>query len=109
MSRRAVRPPAANRVNSPDSPVSWARPGEPTASRPPTATATGTTLYEGKALVAAVAVAEWTVPGLAIGLAVVGVAVMGRFGMMLILARRHYRQRNKRRFSWGRPSPVPSA
>ncbi|MEU4614854.1 bifunctional polysaccharide deacetylase/glycosyltransferase family 2 protein [Streptomyces umbrinus] len=64
-------------------------------------TATGTTLYEGKALVAAVAVAEWTVPGLATGLAVVGVAVMGRFGMMLILARRHYRQRNKRRFSWG--------
>ncbi|MFI1484617.1 bifunctional polysaccharide deacetylase/glycosyltransferase family 2 protein [Streptomyces sp. NPDC020747] len=64
-------------------------------------TATGTTLYEGKALVAAVAVAEWTVPGLATGLAVVGVAVMGRFGMMLILARRHYRQRNKHRFSWG--------
>ncbi|MCZ4513473.1 bifunctional polysaccharide deacetylase/glycosyltransferase family 2 protein [Streptomyces sp. ActVer] len=64
-------------------------------------TATGTTLYEGKALVAAVTVAEWTVPGLATGLAVVGVAVMGRFGMMLILARRHYRQRNKRRFSWG--------
>ncbi|MGW3934124.1 bifunctional polysaccharide deacetylase/glycosyltransferase family 2 protein [Streptomyces phaeochromogenes] len=64
-------------------------------------TATGTTLYEGKALVAAVAVAEWTVPGLAVGLAVVGVAVMGRFGMMLILARSHYRQRNKRRFSWG--------
>ncbi|MFD9443188.1 bifunctional polysaccharide deacetylase/glycosyltransferase family 2 protein [Streptomyces sp. NPDC060006] len=64
-------------------------------------TATGTTLYEGRALVAAVTVAEWTVPGLATGLAVVGVAVMGRFGMMLILARRHYRQRNRRRFSWG--------
>ncbi|MDQ0951813.1 cellulose synthase/poly-beta-1,6-N-acetylglucosamine synthase-like glycosyltransferase/peptidoglycan/xylan/chitin deacetylase (PgdA/CDA1 family) [Streptomyces phaeochromogenes] len=70
-------------------------------------TATGTTLYEGKALVAAVAVAEWTVPGLATGLAVVGVAVMGRFGMMLILARRHYRQRNKRRFSWGTPITRP--
>ncbi|MFG2128414.1 bifunctional polysaccharide deacetylase/glycosyltransferase family 2 protein [Streptomyces sp. NPDC048751] len=63
--------------------------------------ATGTTLYEGKALVAAVAVAEWTVPTLSVGLMVVGVAVMGRFGMMLLLARRHYRQRNKRRFSWG--------
>ncbi|MFE9675797.1 bifunctional polysaccharide deacetylase/glycosyltransferase family 2 protein [Streptomyces sp. NPDC006259] len=63
--------------------------------------ATGLTLYEGKALVAAVAVAEWTVPTLSVGLAVVGVAVMGRFGMMLILARRHYRKRNKRRFSWG--------
>jgi cellulose synthase/poly-beta-1,6-N-acetylglucosamine synthase-like glycosyltransferase/peptidoglycan/xylan/chitin deacetylase (PgdA/CDA1 family) len=63
--------------------------------------ATGATLYEGKALLAAVAVAELTVPALSVGLMVVGVAVMGRFGMMLILARRHYRQRNKRRFSWG--------
>ena len=63
--------------------------------------ATGMTLYEGKALIYAVAVAEWTVPVLASGLTVVGVAVMGRFGMMLILARRHYRQRNKRRFRWG--------
>ncbi|MGW0575964.1 bifunctional polysaccharide deacetylase/glycosyltransferase family 2 protein [Streptomyces sp. NPDC002920] len=63
--------------------------------------ATGVTLYEGKALVAAVTLAEWTVPALSVGLLVVGVAVMGRFGMMLILARRHYRLRNKRRFSWG--------
>ncbi|MFF7950196.1 bifunctional polysaccharide deacetylase/glycosyltransferase family 2 protein [Streptomyces griseorubiginosus] len=63
--------------------------------------ATGTTLYEGKALVAAVAVAEYTVPTLSVGLVIVGVAVMGRFGMMLILARRHYGQRNRRRFSWG--------
>ncbi|MFJ3665745.1 bifunctional polysaccharide deacetylase/glycosyltransferase family 2 protein [Streptomyces sp. NPDC090106] len=63
--------------------------------------ATGTTLYEGKALIAAVAVAEWTVPVLSYGLLVVGIAVIGRFGMMLVLARRHYRQRNKRRFSWG--------
>jgi cellulose synthase/poly-beta-1,6-N-acetylglucosamine synthase-like glycosyltransferase/peptidoglycan/xylan/chitin deacetylase (PgdA/CDA1 family) len=69
--------------------------------------ATGATLYEGKALVAAVAVAEWTVPTLSVGLVVVGVAVMGRFGMMLILARRHYRQRNKRRFSWGPPVTQP--
>jgi cellulose synthase/poly-beta-1,6-N-acetylglucosamine synthase-like glycosyltransferase/peptidoglycan/xylan/chitin deacetylase (PgdA/CDA1 family) len=63
--------------------------------------ATGVTLYEGKALIAAVALAEWTVPALSVGLMVVGVAVMGRFGMMLVLARRHYRQRNKRRFTWG--------
>ncbi|WP_327718711.1 glycosyltransferase [Streptomyces sp. NBC_00490] len=61
----------------------------------------GATLYEGKALLAAVAVAEYAVPTLSVGLMVVGVAVMGRFGMMLILARRHYRQRNKRRFGWG--------
>ncbi|WP_340376883.1 glycosyltransferase [Streptomyces sp. SS7] len=63
--------------------------------------ATGLTLYEGKALIGAVALAEWTVPALSVGLMVVGVAVMGRFGMMLVLARRHHRLRNKRRFGWG--------
>ncbi|MFG2522297.1 bifunctional polysaccharide deacetylase/glycosyltransferase family 2 protein [Streptomyces sp. NPDC048527] len=71
------------------------------------AEATGTTLYEGKALIAAVAIAEWTVPALAVFLAVVGVAVMARFAMMLVLARRHYRQRNKRRFGWGPPVTGP--
>ncbi|GAA3577104.1 bifunctional polysaccharide deacetylase/glycosyltransferase family 2 protein [Streptomyces osmaniensis] len=70
-------------------------------------TATGATLYEGKALIGAVAVAEWTVPVLSVGLLVVGVAVMGRFGLMLLLARRHYRQRNRRRFSWGPPVRQP--
>ncbi|MGW7277547.1 bifunctional polysaccharide deacetylase/glycosyltransferase family 2 protein [Streptomyces sp. NPDC054844] len=69
--------------------------------------ATGVTLFEGKALIAAVAVAEWTVPALSIGLVIVGVAVMGRFGMMLVLARRHYRRRNRRRFSWGPPVTGP--
>ncbi|MEU3277374.1 bifunctional polysaccharide deacetylase/glycosyltransferase family 2 protein [Streptomyces antibioticus] len=63
--------------------------------------ATGVTLYEGKALIAAVTLAEWTVPALSVGLMVVGVAVMGRFGMMLVLARRHHRKRNRRRFGWG--------
>ncbi|WP_069769167.1 bifunctional polysaccharide deacetylase/glycosyltransferase family 2 protein [Streptomyces sp. LUP30] len=63
--------------------------------------ATGVTLYEGKALIAAVTLAEWTVPTLSVGLMVVGVAVLGRFGMMLLLARRHHRRRNRRRFSWG--------
>ncbi|CAM5700422.1 glycosyltransferase [Streptomyces violaceorubidus] len=69
--------------------------------------ATGATLYEGKALVAAVAVAEWTVPALSAGLVIVGVAVMGRFAMMLVLARRHHRQRNRRRFGWGPPVTGP--
>jgi cellulose synthase/poly-beta-1,6-N-acetylglucosamine synthase-like glycosyltransferase/peptidoglycan/xylan/chitin deacetylase (PgdA/CDA1 family) len=69
--------------------------------------ATGVTLYEGKALVAAVAVAEWTVPALSVGLMVVGVAVMARFAMMLVLARRHHRQRNRRRFNWGPPVTRP--
>ncbi|GAA3813125.1 glycosyltransferase [Streptomyces coacervatus] len=70
-------------------------------------TATGAILYEGKALIVAVAVAEYALPVLSVGLMVVGVAVMGRFGMMVILARRHYRQRNKRRFSWGAPVTRP--
>ncbi|MFJ8791081.1 bifunctional polysaccharide deacetylase/glycosyltransferase family 2 protein [Streptomyces sp. NPDC102462] len=69
--------------------------------------ATGTTLYEGRALIAAVAVAEWTVPALSAGLIVVGVAVLGRFAMMLVLARRHHRQRNRRRFGWGPPVTRP--
>ncbi|WP_327409175.1 glycosyltransferase [Streptomyces sp. NBC_01281] len=72
--------------------------------------AAGATLYEGRALVYAVAVAEWVVPALSWFLLVVGIAVMGRFGMMLVLARRHHRQRNRGRgkggrgggrFSWG--------
>ncbi|MGI5437110.1 bifunctional polysaccharide deacetylase/glycosyltransferase family 2 protein [Streptomyces shenzhenensis] len=70
-------------------------------------TATGTTLYEGRALIVAVAVAEWTVPALSALLIVVGVAVMGRFAMMLALARRHHRQRNRRRFGWGPPVTRP--
>ncbi|MFD8488048.1 glycosyltransferase [Streptomyces sp. NA03103] len=69
--------------------------------------AAGATLYEGKALIAAVAVAEWTVPALSAGLVIVGVAVIGRFAMMLVLARRHHRQRNRRRFGWGPPVTGP--
>ncbi|MCC8335943.1 glycosyltransferase [Streptomyces sp. R1] len=69
--------------------------------------ATGATLYEGKALIAAVAVAEWTVPALSAGLVIVGVAVMGRFALMLVLARRHHRRRNGRRFGWGPPVTGP--
>ncbi|MEU2064154.1 glycosyltransferase [Streptomyces sp. NPDC013455] len=69
--------------------------------------ATGATLYEGRALIAAVAVAEWTLPVLSAGLMVVGVAVLGRFGMMVVLARRHHRQRNRRRFTWGPPVTEP--
>jgi cellulose synthase/poly-beta-1,6-N-acetylglucosamine synthase-like glycosyltransferase/peptidoglycan/xylan/chitin deacetylase (PgdA/CDA1 family) len=69
--------------------------------------ATGTILYEGRALVAAVAVAEAAVPTLSVALTVVGVAVLGRFGMMLVLARRHHRRRNRRRFGWGPPVTRP--
>ncbi|MCQ4206562.1 bifunctional polysaccharide deacetylase/glycosyltransferase family 2 protein [Streptomyces longispororuber] len=69
--------------------------------------ASGSTLWLGRSLVAAVTVAEWTMPVLAVLLAVVGFAVMGRFALMLVLARRHYRQRNKRSFGWGSPVVRP--
>lgn len=59
------------------------------------------TRWEGRTLLAAVAVAEWTVPGLAAALVVVGIAVMARFGLMFLLARHHHRQRNGGRFTWG--------
>lgn len=61
----------------------------------------GAALWQGKALVAAAAVAEYTMPGLVVGLTVVGVAVLGRSVLMLILARRHHRRRNSRGFVWG--------
>jgi cellulose synthase/poly-beta-1,6-N-acetylglucosamine synthase-like glycosyltransferase len=63
--------------------------------------ATGTQLWQGRAFVWSVALAEWIMPGLSWLLVVVGVAVIGRFGLMLVLARRHHRVRSKRRFSWG--------
>ncbi|MGW0860361.1 bifunctional polysaccharide deacetylase/glycosyltransferase family 2 protein [Streptomyces sp. NPDC002690] len=64
-------------------------------------TADAASVWEGRGLLLAVAVAEWTVPVLASLLGVVGVAVLGRFGLMVFLAGRHYRRRNRRRFSWG--------
>ncbi|MGW2278640.1 bifunctional polysaccharide deacetylase/glycosyltransferase family 2 protein [Streptomyces sp. NPDC001770] len=64
-------------------------------------TADAASVWEGRGLLVAVAVAEWTVPALATLLAVAGVAVLGRFGLMFFLAGRHYRRRNRRRFSWG--------
>ncbi|MFJ9682501.1 bifunctional polysaccharide deacetylase/glycosyltransferase family 2 protein [Streptomyces sp. NPDC101194] len=91
-------------------PGAHATPGDAPQSNPDQAahrTADTTTRWEGRALLAAVAVAEWTVPGLAAALVVVGIAVMGRFGMMLLLARRHHRQRNRGRFTWGPAVTAP--
>jgi cellulose synthase/poly-beta-1,6-N-acetylglucosamine synthase-like glycosyltransferase/peptidoglycan/xylan/chitin deacetylase (PgdA/CDA1 family) len=61
----------------------------------------GAALWQGRALVGATAVAEFTMPGLVVGLTVVGVAVLGRSMLMLVLARRHHRRRNSRTFLWG--------
>jgi cellulose synthase/poly-beta-1,6-N-acetylglucosamine synthase-like glycosyltransferase/peptidoglycan/xylan/chitin deacetylase (PgdA/CDA1 family) len=62
---------------------------------------TGVALWQGRALVAATAVAEFTMPPLVVGLTVAGLAVLGRSALMLVLARRHHRQRNSRGFRWG--------
>ncbi|MFF2328443.1 MULTISPECIES: bifunctional polysaccharide deacetylase/glycosyltransferase family 2 protein [unclassified Streptomyces] len=93
-----------NTQNTPSAQGVPAAPGNAWQSNPEQAAhrpADTVTRWEGRALLAAVAVAEWTVPGLAAALVVVGIAVMARFGMMLLLARRHYRQRNRGRFAWG--------
>ncbi|MGW3246440.1 bifunctional polysaccharide deacetylase/glycosyltransferase family 2 protein [Streptomyces sp. NPDC001070] len=63
--------------------------------------ATGPELWQGRALIWAVALAEFTMPVLFWLLVVVGVAVLARFAMMLVLARKHARIRGRRRFSWG--------
>ena len=47
---------------------------QPSAHRP----VAGPQLWQGKALVSATAVAEYTMPGLVVGLTIVGVAVLGR-------------------------------
>ena len=70
---------------------------QPSAHRP----VAGPQSWQGKALVSAIAVAEYTVPGLVVGLTIVGVAVLGRSALMLVLARRHHRQRNRRRLLLG--------
>ncbi|SCF62551.1 bifunctional polysaccharide deacetylase/glycosyltransferase family 2 protein [Streptomyces sp. Ncost-T10-10d] len=91
-------------------PGAHASPGNALQNNPDQAahrTADTATRWEGRALLAAVAVAEWTVPGLAAALVVVGIAMMGRFGTMLLLARRHYRRRNRGRFTWGPAVTVP--
>jgi cellulose synthase/poly-beta-1,6-N-acetylglucosamine synthase-like glycosyltransferase/peptidoglycan/xylan/chitin deacetylase (PgdA/CDA1 family) len=77
--------------------------GVPSANQP----ATGTELWEGRALVWSVAVAEYIMPGLSWLLLVVGVAMMGRLGIMLVMAGRHHRIRNKRSFGWGPPVTEP--
>jgi cellulose synthase/poly-beta-1,6-N-acetylglucosamine synthase-like glycosyltransferase/peptidoglycan/xylan/chitin deacetylase (PgdA/CDA1 family) len=61
----------------------------------------GASLWQGKALVTATAVAEFTMPVMVVGLTVVGIAVLGRSVLMLVLARRHHRQRNSPDFYWG--------
>ncbi|MFG2758667.1 bifunctional polysaccharide deacetylase/glycosyltransferase family 2 protein [Streptomyces wuyuanensis] len=71
--------------------------GAPSAHTP----VTGPELWKGKAWVGAVAVSEKTTSALTVGLAVIGVLVFVRFGLMLLLSFGHARKVRRRRFRWG--------
>ncbi|GGP68176.1 bifunctional polysaccharide deacetylase/glycosyltransferase family 2 protein [Streptomyces melanogenes] len=62
---------------------------------------TGMDLWKGKAFVFAVQVSEHTTDVLVGGLAVIGVLVFARFGLMLILSFLHARKVRARGFRWG--------
>lgn len=62
---------------------------------------TGIDLWKGKAFVFAVQVSENTTDVLVGGLAVIGVLVFARFGLMLILSFLHARKVRARGFRWG--------
>ncbi|MEV8230484.1 glycosyltransferase [Streptomyces sp. NPDC079167] len=71
--------------------------GAPSAHTP----ATGFALWKGKAFVGAVGISEHVTGVLVVGLAVIGVLVMVRFGLMLLLSFLHARKVRRRNFSWG--------
>ncbi|MEU8627251.1 glycosyltransferase [Streptomyces sp. NPDC048669] len=77
--------------------------GGPSAHTP----VTGLALWKGKAFVHAVAVSEHITDVMAAGLAVIGVLVISRFGLMLLLSFVHARRVRKRDFSWGEPVTRP--
>ncbi|MET4921649.1 glycosyltransferase [Streptomyces sp. PSRA5] len=77
--------------------------GAPSAHTP----VSGVELLQGKAFVGAVAVSEGTTSVLVGGLAVIGVLVIGRFGLMLVLSFAHARKVRRRGFSWGEPVTEP--
>ncbi|MFB8351574.1 glycosyltransferase [Streptomyces niveus] len=77
--------------------------GAPSAHTP----VSGVELLKGKAFVGAVAVSEGTTAVLVAGLAVIGVLVIGRFGLMLVLSFAHARKVRQRGFSWGEPVTEP--
>lgn len=77
--------------------------GAPSAHTP----VSGVELLKGKAFVGAVAVSEGTTAVLVAGLAVIGVLVIGRFGLMLVLSFAHARKVRRRDFSWGEPVTEP--
>ncbi|MYW64750.1 glycosyltransferase [Streptomyces sp. SID8379] len=67
----------------------------------------GVELWKGKAWVYAVQASENITGVLVVGLAVIGVLVMGRFGLMLILSALHARRVRRKGFAWGVPVTEP--
>ncbi|NBM17123.1 bifunctional polysaccharide deacetylase/glycosyltransferase family 2 protein [Streptomyces sp. GC420] len=70
-------------------------------------TVTGPELWKGKAFVAAVSVSENVTRVLVAGLAVIGVLVIARFGLMLLLSALHARRVRRKDFRWGDPVTGP--
>ncbi|MFF5333915.1 bifunctional polysaccharide deacetylase/glycosyltransferase family 2 protein [Streptomyces sp. NPDC013181] len=64
---------------------------------------TGFDLWKGKAFVYAVGVSEHLTDVMVAGLAVIGVLVFARFGLMLVLSFAHARRVRRRGFRWGEP------
>ncbi|UUU28037.1 glycosyltransferase [Streptomyces sp. DSM 40750] len=67
---------------------------------------TGLGLWKGKVWVTLVQISEKTTSFLVVALAVVGVLVLARFGLMLILSIAHARKVRRRDFRWGPDGPV---
>ncbi|WP_443076442.1 bifunctional polysaccharide deacetylase/glycosyltransferase family 2 protein [Streptomyces sp. TRM 70361] len=63
---------------------------------------TGFRLWQGRVFVAAVTVAEKVTAVLVAAVAVIGVLVIARFGLMLLLSATHARRVRRRGFAWGR-------
>lgn len=68
---------------------------------------TGSELWKGKAWIFLVQASEKVTSGLAVGLAVVGTLVIGRFVLMLVLSGVHARRVRRRGFGWGPPVTEP--
>jgi len=75
--------------------------GAPSAHTP----VTGLELWKGRAWIFLVGASDGITDGLVVALAVVGVLVFARFGLMLVLSAVHARRVRRRDFRWG-PTPV---
>ncbi|MCP3771341.1 MULTISPECIES: polysaccharide deacetylase family protein [unclassified Streptomyces] len=67
----------------------------------------GSELWKGKAWIFLVQASEKVTGALAVGLAIVGTLVIGRFVLMLVLSAVHARRVRRRGFGWGPPVTEP--